>query len=161
MNYCQPRPRHHHRGLPSILRQSMLGSPLPYSLAPSVATSSALPAWLSRHVTQPTRLQHTIQAVQKPAKSRNTHSAEHEDRGFGHPRLSGAYRQPKLFRVTDRPLLIPSRQKRTFAAGVQLHLNHTAIDEEFGADCVDKAVDIPRQRCLVPTRAGAANPAKI
>ena len=115
MNYCQPRPRHHHRGLPSMLRQSMLGSPLPYSLVSSVAINSALPAYLSRHATHSTPLHHTIQAVQKPAKSRNTHSAEHADRGFGHPRLSGAYRQPKLFRGGDRPLLGMTLQKQTSA----------------------------------------------
>src|SRR5690606_26351102 len=101
----RPRLRCQRRGLLEILRRSMAGPPWHPLWATSTAASAPASAPSSTRSPQPHRLPHSLSAVPKPAKSRITHSAEPADRGFGHPRLSGAYRQPKLFRIPARPLL--------------------------------------------------------
>src|SRR5690606_7957017 len=97
----RPRLRCQRRGLLEILRRSMAGPPWHPLWATSTAASAPASAPSSTRSPQPHRLPHSLSAVPKPAKSRITHSAEPADRGFGHPRLSGAYRQPKLFRNAD------------------------------------------------------------
>src|SRR5690606_12066628 len=101
----RPRLRCQRRGLLEILRRSMAGPPWHPLWATSTAASAPASAPSSTRSPQPHRLPHSLSAVPKPAKSRINHSAEPADRGFGHPRLSGAYRQPKLFRQAVRPLL--------------------------------------------------------
>jgi hypothetical protein len=100
----RPRLRCQRRGLLEILRRSMAGPPWHPLWATSTAASAPASAPSSTRSPQPHRLPHSLSAVPKPAKSRITHSAEPADRGFGHPRLSGAYRQPKLFRTSERQL---------------------------------------------------------
>ena len=62
-------------------------------------------ASLSLNAAQVLTLRHHLPTVAKSAESRKTHSAKSVARGFGLPGLSGAYRQPKLFRQAARPLL--------------------------------------------------------
>src|SRR5690554_201150 len=100
----RPKLRCHRRGLLEILRRSMAGPSWHPLWATSAAASAPATASSSTLSPQPHCLPHALSAVPKPAKSRITHSAENVDRGFGHPRLSGAYRQPKLFREGDGPL---------------------------------------------------------
>ena len=98
------RPRHLHLGLQTILRWSMLGSASPPRSATSATESATPKASLSHHARQTWPPHRRFKLVPQPAKSRKTHSAQPVARGFGLPGLSGAYRQPKLFREPDRQL---------------------------------------------------------
>lgn len=112
MNSCSPRPRHHHRGPQGTLRPSMAGSSSPPRSATSATADSSATTAKSTCSTLASRLNHTPQTVHKSAKSRKTHSANPVARGFGLPGLSGAYRQPKLFRLADWPLRSQKRPMR-------------------------------------------------
>lgn len=58
-------------------------------------------ASLSLNAAQVPTLRRHLPTVAKSVESRKTHSAQSVTRGFGLPGLSGAYRQPKLFREED------------------------------------------------------------
>src|SRR5690606_14760246 len=129
MSCYPPRPRPHHRGLPSFLHRSMVGPSSPSCPVTSVAASSASTASSSQHATWTPRLHHTVRAVPKPAKSRKTHSSQSVARGFLLRGLSGAYRQPKLFTVADRPLLAQPARKRTSHVHILIH-EHPKFSQE-------------------------------
>lgn len=71
----------------------------------SVTERSALTASPSHHTPKTSPIRYHLTMASEPAKSRKTHSVQPVVRGFGLPGLSGAYRQPKLFRQAARPLL--------------------------------------------------------
>ncbi|MDV3253736.1 hypothetical protein DevBK_20540 [Devosia sp. BK] len=71
---------------------------IPPRSATSAKESAAPKAFLSHHARQTWPRHRRFKLVPQPAKSRKTHSAQTVAREFGLTGLSGAYRQPKLFK---------------------------------------------------------------
>jgi hypothetical protein len=84
---------------------------LPSCSIASATHNAASLASLSLNAAHVLTLRHHLPTVGKSAESRKTHSAKSLARGFGLPGLSGAYRQPKLFRLSDGRLLGPPARK--------------------------------------------------